>query len=60
MCKTKYQKLLTKDDELKCLDIVLKEKMSVPIYAAIIILEVILVSCIIALGITYLAHEESL
>lgn len=47
MCKTKYQKLLTSNEVIKCQEIVLKEKFPLKTYASVLSIQIYLGLCMI-------------
>ena len=53
MLKTKYQKKLTKEEDYRCVDIMLKKRLNIIIYVAIIFFDIILALCLIAFGVVY-------
>lgn len=60
ICKTKYQRKLTKEEEYLCVDIMLKKKLNIGIYIAVVCVEIILACCLIAFGIVYVVLKGPL
>ena len=51
MCKSKYQKLLTKEEVTRCKEIVLEEKFPLIVYISVLSIEIFYGLCMIGFGI---------